>query len=89
MRACVCVCVCEAIPCGGIGVVVGGVIMYFNKSKGHRAALINWLLSVVVIGPMLVFLLYCPTVNLAGVSQHYPNNGYIYTCVCHLHMHLI
>jgi len=52
--------------------------MFFCKSKGHRAALINWLLSMIVTGPMLVFLLHCPNVNLAGISQPYPNNGYVY-----------
>ena len=65
-----------AIPCGGAGVLVGGVIVFFTKSKGRRAALVNWIVSLVVLGPMLVFLIHCPTVNLAGISQPY-SNGYV------------
>ena len=39
-------------------------------------ALINWIVTLLVLFPTFVFLIHCPTVELVGVTVDYPN-GYI------------
>lgn len=62
---------CVAIPAGGAGVITGALIIYFSKSTGRRVALINWIISLATILPTLVFLVHCPTLELAGVTAEY------------------
>ena len=60
-----------AIPAGGAGVIAGALIIYFTKSKGRQVALINWIVSLLIILPVFVFLVRCPTLDLAGVTVPY------------------
>ena len=60
-----------AIPAGGAGVIAGALIIYFTKSKGREVALINWIVSLLIILPVLVFLVHCPTLNLSGITVPY------------------
>ena len=60
-----------AIPAGGAGVIAGALIIYFTKSKGRQVALINWIVSLLIILPVLVFLVHCPTLNLSGITVPY------------------
>lgn len=62
-----------AIPSGGVGVIIGSLIIYFTKSKGRRAALINWVVTLIALPPIFVFFLNCPTVQLVGVTVEYPD----------------
>ena len=64
-----------AIPSGGAGVFVGSLIVFFTKSKGRSVALINWIVTLLVLFPSFTFLIHCPTVELVGVTVDYPN-GY-------------
>ena len=60
-----------AIPMGGTGVIVGALIIHFTKSKGRRVSLIHAIISLLLILPMLMFLVHCPTLDLAGVTVGY------------------
>ena len=62
-----------AIPTGGVGVVVGGLIIHFLKIKGRQVALLQLALSVLAIFPLLGILIHCPTFDLAGVTTAYPD----------------
>lgn len=56
---------------GGTGVIVGALIIHFTKSKGRRVSLIHAIISLLLILPMLMFLVHCPTLDLAGVTVEY------------------
>ena len=64
---------CVAVPCGGAGVIVGGLLIFFTKSSGRRAALQNWIVTLIGLGPVFVFLITCPTLKLVGVTEPYFN----------------
>ena len=51
--------------------IAGALIIYFTKSKGRQVALINWIVSLLIIPPVFVFLIHCPTLNLTGVTVPY------------------
>lgn len=62
-----------AIPSGGAGVLIGGLIIFFMKSRGRSVALINWVVTLIALLPTLVFIVYCPTLELVGVTVEYPD----------------
>ena len=62
-----------AIPTGGAGVITGALSIYFTKSKGHQVSFIHATISFFLIIPMLMFLVHCPTLNLAGVTVECPD----------------
>lgn len=62
-----------AIPSGGAGVFIGGLIIYFTKSKGRSVALINWVVTLLALFPTFVFIVHCPTLELVGVTVEYPD----------------
>lgn len=64
-------CNSTAIPAGGAGVLAGALIVFFSKSTGRRVALINWIVALITVPPTLVFLVHCPTVQMAGVTAPY------------------
>lgn len=67
---------CAAIPSGGAGVFLGGLIIYFTKSKGRNVALINWIVTLVALVPTFIFIVYCPTLEMVGLTVEYPD-GYV------------
>lgn len=60
-----------AIPAGGAGVITGALVVYCSKATGRRVGLITWIITLVTIPSTLVFLVHCPTVQLAGVTAPY------------------
>lgn len=66
-------CISAAIPSGGVGVLIGGLIVFFTKSKGRNVALINWVVTLMALLPTLIFLVHCPTLELVGVTVEYPD----------------
>ena len=51
--------------------LAGALIVFFSKSTGRRVALINWIVALITVPPTLVFLVHCPTVQMAGVTAPY------------------
>ncbi|CAI8032338.1 Solute carrier organic anion transporter family member 4A1 [Geodia barretti] len=64
-----------AIPTGGAGVVVGGLIIYCLKLKGRRVSLLQLVISGVAVLPLLGLLLHCPTSDIAGITTSYPDGA--------------
>ena len=72
----------SAIPTAGLGVLAGAVILYFLKSKGRRAAAVNWIALVLCILPAIAaFLPSCPAIPIAGINTPYLNK-LVCVCVC-------
>ena len=55
---------------------IGGLIIYFTKSKGRNVALINWIVTLIALAPTFVFIVHCPTLELVGLTEEYPD-GYV------------
>ena len=54
-----------------IGVVTGALIIYFWKPKGRKTAVIQFVVVLIGIPFVLLFLLRCPSYNVAGVVVPY------------------
>ena len=54
-----------------IGIVLSSLVIYWAKSKVRRVILINTIMTLIATPFLLVFLLGCPTANLAGVQVPY------------------
>lgn len=64
-----------AIPTGALGVLVGALII--RRYNGRTVAMINWILTLIATPPLLIFLIRCPTLQLAGVNVPFAD-GYVY-----------
>lgn len=53
--------------------VVGGLIIYFLKAKGHQIPLVQLAMGAVAILPLLALLISCPTSQIAGITAAYPD----------------
>jgi hypothetical protein len=62
-----------AIPSGGAGVVVGGLIIFCTKVKGRNVPLVGLLIAIFAALPLSGLLIHCPTLHLAGVTVPYPD----------------
>ena len=62
-----------AIPTGGAGVVLGGLIIFLLKLKGRRVSLLQLVMSAIAVFPLLGLLLHCPTADIAGITAAYPD----------------
>lgn len=56
-----------------IGVVIGSVLTYIFKWNGKRNILFTSIVTLVSVPFLAVYLIHCPTVNLAGVITPYNN----------------
>ena len=65
--------IAAAIPSGGAGVVVGGLILYSVKVKGRWVPLMCLLISTLTILPLFGLLIHCSNLDLAGVTVPYPD----------------
>ncbi len=63
-----------AIPTGFIGVMCGGLLVFFLKSNGKHVTLINTIFTFIAMPPLLVYLIRCPTLELAGVTRRFESD---------------
>ncbi len=61
------------IPAGGIGALTGALIVFCFKAKGRRVVLINWIVTLLLVLAVFAFLIHCPTIELVGVKEPYPD----------------
>lgn len=57
-----------AISTGAFGVLAGALVIYFAKSNPRTVAMINWIAILIAAPTLLVYLIRCPSVQLAGVN---------------------
>ena len=60
----------KGIPTALVGIILGSLIIFFVKSV-RRLLVICTILAIISAPFLLVFLLGCPTVNLAGLQVPY------------------
>jgi len=49
--------------------MIGGLLVYFSKSSARRVALINIFVTTLTMPPFLAFMVRCPVLNVAGITQ--------------------
>lgn len=60
-----------AIPTAGAGVISSGLLIYFFKIKGRKVPLLGLGAGSLAVLTVFVFLIHCPTPDLAGVIVPY------------------
>ena len=44
-------------------------MVFFSKSNARQVALINTIITVIAMPTLLFYLIRCPTLNIAGITQ--------------------